>query len=266
VIARTEEAKDDRLQVRLDSEAKRVLRWAASYKRKTASQFVLATALEETEKVIRENEAVTLSAADWKVFYDARANPPAPNAALRKAFAKYKKRPDGLGGSAMANRALDGKRHDRSTFSCSAPDLDRYIRDHASQDVKRNVARVFVTVAPEDPTARGYYSLSAASFRREPLPAKQAKRLPRIQCRPPCSGASRWDAGMKGKGLGAFLLFDALNRVLLATQTLAVHALVVDAKDEAAAGFYRKYGFVAFPSEGQRLFLPMATVRRLVER
>jgi len=85
------EAKDDRLQVRLNAEAKTVLQRAASYRHKTVSQFVLATALAEAEKVIRENEAVPLSAADWKVFYDALSNPPAPNAALRKAFAKYQK-------------------------------------------------------------------------------------------------------------------------------------------------------------------------------
>jgi len=85
------EAKDERLQVRLNAEAKTVLQRAANYRHKTVSQFVLTTALAEAEKVIRENEAVTLSAADWKVFYDALNNPPAPNAALRKAFAKYQK-------------------------------------------------------------------------------------------------------------------------------------------------------------------------------
>ncbi|MEX2311407.1 MAG: GNAT family N-acetyltransferase, partial [Rhodospirillales bacterium] len=69
---------------------------------------------------------------------------------------------------------------------------------------------------------------------------------------------------MKGKGLGAFLLIDALNRILLATQALAVHAVVVDAKDEAAVRFYRKYGFIPFTGEGRRLFLPMATIRQLV--
>lgn len=86
-----EEAKDDRLQIRVTVEAKTVLRRAANYRHATVSQFVLTTALAAAEKVIRENEAVTLSAADWKVFYDALSNPPAPNAALRKAFAKYQK-------------------------------------------------------------------------------------------------------------------------------------------------------------------------------
>jgi len=90
-MPRAAETKDDRLQVRLDAESKSVLQRAASYRRKTVSQFVLATALEEAEKVIRENEIVTLSSPDWKMFYDALTNPPAPNAALRKAFAKYKK-------------------------------------------------------------------------------------------------------------------------------------------------------------------------------
>lgn len=90
-MPRAAETKDDRLQVRLDAESKSVLQRAASYRHKTVSQFVLTTALEEAEKVIRENEIVTLSNSDWKVFYDALTNPPEPNAALRKAFAKYKK-------------------------------------------------------------------------------------------------------------------------------------------------------------------------------
>ena len=41
--------------------------------------------------MIRENETVTLFGPDWKLVYDALTNPPAPNPALRKAFAKYKK-------------------------------------------------------------------------------------------------------------------------------------------------------------------------------
>lgn len=90
-MPRAAETKDDRLQVRLDAESKSVLQRAASYRHKTVSQFVLATAMEEAEKVIRENEIVTLSSPDWKLFYDALTDPPTPNAALRKAFAKYKK-------------------------------------------------------------------------------------------------------------------------------------------------------------------------------
>jgi uncharacterized protein (DUF1778 family) len=90
-MSRTADIKLDRLQVRLDAESKTVLQRAASYRHKTVSQFVLATALEEAQKVIRENEVVTLAGPDWKIFYDTLTSPPEPNATLRKAFAKYQK-------------------------------------------------------------------------------------------------------------------------------------------------------------------------------
>jgi predicted GNAT family N-acyltransferase len=160
--------------------------------------------------------------------------------------------------------ALESAAHDRSAFACGAPALDRYIREHGAQDVKRDVARVFVALEGETAIVRGYYSLSAASLQRDSLPAEQAKRLPRYPVPAALLGRLAVDERTKGKGLGAFLLMDALNRLLLATQTLAIHALVVDAKDEAAAAFYRKYGFIAFPENARRLFLPMATVRTLI--
>ena len=83
-------AKQERIQIRLDAQAKNVLQRAAGYRHKTLSQFVLGTALEEAQRVIEENEFVTLSNADWKVFYDALTNPPAPNVALRKAYDRYR--------------------------------------------------------------------------------------------------------------------------------------------------------------------------------
>ena len=160
---------------------------------------------------------------------------------------------------------LDSKVHDRRAFSCGAPDLDRYLRDHASQDVKRDVARVFVAMPAGAPTVCGYYSLSAASFQRDTLPAARAKRLPRYPVPAALLGRLAVDDGMQGKGLGAFLLMDALNRILLATQVLAVHAVIVDAKDDTAAAFYRHYGFIPFAGEGRRLLLPTATIRRLAD-
>jgi uncharacterized protein (DUF1778 family) len=85
------ETRDHRLQVRLNAASKGVLQRAASYRRKTVSQFVLATALQEAEKVIQENEVTSLSSADWTIFFNALTDPPPPNAALRQAYAKYRK-------------------------------------------------------------------------------------------------------------------------------------------------------------------------------
>ena len=44
---------------------------------------------------------------------------------------------------------FNSKVHDRSAFSCGAPELDTYIRRLASQDMRRDVARVFVATEPK---------------------------------------------------------------------------------------------------------------------
>ncbi|MCC6914149.1 MAG: DUF1778 domain-containing protein [Rhodospirillaceae bacterium] len=85
------QTKDERLQVRLDAHAKSLLQRAADYTHKSISQFVLSTALEKAERVVSDNEIVTLSNRDWSAFYDALNKPPAPNAKLKQAFKRYKK-------------------------------------------------------------------------------------------------------------------------------------------------------------------------------
>jgi len=83
--------KRGRLQIRLDQQAKAVLERAAGYSRKTVSQFVLESSLERADQVIHDKELITLSPNDWQRFQDALIEPPAPNAALRKAYASYLK-------------------------------------------------------------------------------------------------------------------------------------------------------------------------------
>ena len=83
------DSKNERLQVRLDARAKAVLRRAAEYSRKSLSQFVLSTALDEADRIIRRHESVTLSQRDWDLFYDALTRPPPPNRKLKAAFKRY---------------------------------------------------------------------------------------------------------------------------------------------------------------------------------
>lgn len=88
-MSRSARTKDIRLQIRLDADAKAMLQRAATCRRKTVSQFVLATALEEAGKTIRENDIVAQTGRDWKNADDVQIDQPSPNAALRETFAKY---------------------------------------------------------------------------------------------------------------------------------------------------------------------------------
>ena len=49
----------------------------------------------------------------------------------------------------------------------------------------------------------------------------------------------------------------------MATRDVASWAVFVDAIDDAAADFYRKYGFIELPENKRKLFLPMKMIARL---
>jgi len=149
--------------------------------------------------------------------------------------------------------------HDRAAFSSDSEPLNRYLREQVTQDIRRRVAACFVAVADEQRIA-GYYTLASTSLRLTDLPASVGKKLPRYPTVPAVRmGRLAVDQTFKGQGLGGALLADALDRA--ARSEIAAFALMVDAKDKAAAAFYRHHGFMALPDSSLTLFLPLATVQ-----
>ena len=146
---------------------------------------------------------------------------------------------------------------DAASFRCGQPLLDEYIRRYASQDVRRNLARVFVAT-PEDDSRQlaGFFTLSAGSVSCSDLPASLAKRLPRYPVPVALIGRLAVATEYQGKGLGSILLVDACRKVAHASSALAVVGIIVDAKDAAAASFYRHFGFLELPGQPSRLLMP----------
>ena len=71
------------------------------------------------------------------------------------------------------------------------------------------------------------------------------------------------DRTAQGQGLSEALLLDALERCSALSESLGLHAVEVDAIDQQASVFYRKYGFVPLLDHDLHLFLPIATLRDL---
>jgi ribosomal protein S18 acetylase RimI-like enzyme len=155
-------------------------------------------------------------------------------------------------------RSLDAA-VDRVAFHCGQPPLDAYLRRYAAQDIRRNVARVFVAT-PEDDTRRlaGFFTLSAGSVNCSDLPQAIARKLPRYPVPVALIGRLAVDTDFQGKGLGSILLAEACKKVAQASATLAVAGIVVDAKTESVANFYKHFGFLPFPGRSDRLLLPAA--------
>lgn len=152
-------------------------------------------------------------------------------------------------------------RHDRSRFCCGVVALDRYLRTQAGQDARRRIAAPYVLIHRAEDRLAGYYTLSNAGIELTGLPESLVRKLPRYpQIPATLLGRLAVDRNHRGRGLGEFLLVDALRRALLGSRTTAAFAVVVEAKDDSAVRFYQQYGFVPILGQPHRLFLPLSTV------
>lgn len=151
-----------------------------------------------------------------------------------------------------------GPQHDRTSFSSGVEPLDRYFRNQAGQDARKNMAAPFVLVLPEGSVA-GYYTLSSTAVAMPELPTETVRKLPRYPLIPATLlGRLAVDVRHQGKGYGRFLLADALLRCL--RSEIASFAVIVDAKDDPARRFYERESFQPFPDQPMKLFLPMAAI------
>jgi GNAT superfamily N-acetyltransferase len=147
--------------------------------------------------------------------------------------------------------------HDLDAFDCGEPVLDDWLKRRALRNESR-FSRTYVVGDGDRVVA--YYCISAGGVRREVAPAKLRRNAPDVV---PVSVIGRLavDRAYAGKGLGADLLADALRRVALASQTIGIAAVLVQAKDERARAFYLRCAeFVEFSGESWTLWLTISVV------
>lgn len=146
--------------------------------------------------------------------------------------------------------------HERSGFSCGVEVLDRYLDSQASQDVRRRVSACYVAVEVGSDKVAGFYTLAAGSVPLSDLPPDLSKWLPRYPA-VPVARIRRLaiDKAYQGQKLGGALLADAALRA--ARSEVAVFALIVDAKDAAAAAFYRHHGFDPIGGNDRQLIVSL---------
>jgi len=153
------------------------------------------------------------------------------------------------------------KSFDRDSFDCGIPELNNFLKAKARQNQKASFNKTFVAIQAEDSDKKvlGFYSLSMGEIDLSLLPEDLRKKLPRHPVPVARLGRLAVDVTTQGQGLGKLLLVDAMMKVLSASESVGVYALLVDAKDETAKKFYQKYGFIAFKDEPMALFLPLAS-------
>lgn len=148
------------------------------------------------------------------------------------------------------------KWHDRSGVDCGDTQLNVWFSQVAKQHKEKGVSSTFVVAASEtSPNVMGFYAINMAELVNDDLSEKSRKRLP---SKVPVFRLGRLatSIGHQRKGIGEFMLFDAIDRVSRIATEVGGVGLVVDAKP-TAVDFYRRYGFEPMADHPRHLFLPI---------
>ncbi len=154
-----------------------------------------------------------------------------------------------------------GPGHDRAGFDCGAPTLSDYLQRIARQHAEKGISRTFVLVDETDPKRiLGFFTLAVCEVEAPLLPTEIARKFPRGRL--PGAKLARLAVGAEeqGKGYGAAVLFEAVQRVAEAGRQVGCVGLFVDAKSDRARAFYETFGFFPLWDRALELFLPFATV------
>jgi hypothetical protein len=147
--------------------------------------------------------------------------------------------------------------HDLAGFDCGNRLLNDWLKHRALKNESR-FSRTYV--ACEGNRVVAYFCVSAGAVERQAAPGRLRRNAPDSI---PVSVIGRLAVSRShaGHGLGADILADALRRIALASQTIGIGAVLVQAKDEAAKRFYMACAeFIEWPADSRMLFLPIETV------
>lgn len=146
-------------------------------------------------------------------------------------------------------------------FSCGRVELDEYLKRYAKGNHKKRIGKTFVL--KEEGFIIGFYTISMGSIEFSSVPDEKKTGLPKYPIPIARIGRLAVDERSKGKGVGKFLLIDALHRIYEASQIVAAFAVIVDAKDKKAREFYNHFGFTECKNSELSLFLPIETIQKL---
>ncbi len=156
---------------------------------------------------------------------------------------------------------LDRNRHDRAAFSCGETRIDNYIAKSAAKHQDENVTRVRVACLDGKPEILGFYALNSHAVDVTSLPPEARKHLPHYPTAPAIYlSMIAVHRDHQSKGLGQFLLAEALKRVQKVSEEIGVRFIVLDALNDNAAKLYARMGFIQLSTTPSRMILNIAMI------
>jgi len=153
--------------------------------------------------------------------------------------------------------------HSLEEFDCGVEPLNRWLGSHALQAHRNDTARTYVWTKPGDSRVMAYFAITPTQVNREEdgISKTLAARMDRVPAFLIAKLAV--DKTIQGDGNGKQLLLDAIGRIVGVAQLGGGRLIVVDAIDDGAAAFYRKYDFKPVQNDPRRLVMKVETARKV---
>ena len=155
-------------------------------------------------------------------------------------------------------------RYRSDRFDCGDPATNPSLRQLSGDPGISGSSPVFAAV-DEQNIISGFYSLTASNIEFAELPNNLTEKINTYPVPTVIIDHIAVHKTLQGKGIGARLLIDALQRIYNAGDEVEVMAVLVEAKNERLRAFYLHYGFIPLSGSGSRLFLPMDKIIQLFE-
>jgi GNAT superfamily N-acetyltransferase len=150
-------------------------------------------------------------------------------------------------------------------FDCEVGSLNLWLVKHARAAAATGSARTYVLVDADQDRVVGYHALSVASIEHREATERVRKGMPQHPIPAMLLARLAVDKTVQGKGIGAFLLRDAMTRALAVADQAGMRLMLVHAVNDAARSFYERFGFEASPTDATNLQLIVKDIRRAVD-
>ena len=153
------------------------------------------------------------------------------------------------------------------SFDCGDDSLNNWLRQFSGVSHKKGITTMLMVPRDENTPILGYSTVCASSVERNRLAPTHQKGLAGYPV--PIVLIARFAIAkeMQGRGLGRRMIMHIYKTVLESVERgLGSRGIMVDAKDESAVNFYRKYdlevlaGQTSYP---RKMFIPIETLKTI---
>ena len=164
-------------------------------------------------------------------------------------------------------RPLDGD-DDLDAFTSRSHEQTVWLRQHARQSAATSLTKVLVVTTGESNEVVAYYAWTMAQIEVRDAPPRLTKGAGRYPQPVALLARLAVDQGHEGRGLGAALVRDIIERTAAISDEIGCRALLVHAESEDARAFYRHLvpEFEDSPTDPLHLVLLLKDIKRTLRR